>query len=108
MNELVPGFWETADRSLQWIGKGALRLTLGRSLTGDESTRAAATGGALVCALFGGVVGLSLSDRSQDIGAIGATVLGGSLGVCLGICFGAFVETVDRTIQDLLRFLSLK
>lgn len=108
MNGLATGFWDIADRSLQWIGRGAARLLLKRRSRGDESAKYAAIGGALVCAVFGGVVGFTLSDPSQDIGAIDGTILGGSLGLCLGIFFGSFVETVDRTIKDLLRSLNSK
>ena len=79
-----------------------------KAFSGDESATYAATGGALVCAVFGGVVGFTLSDPTQNIGAIGGTILGGSLGVCLGIIFGSFVVTVDSMIKDLLRSLNSK
>ena len=108
MNGLTLGFWDTADQSLQWIGRSAAWLLLRRHSTRDESALCAATGGALVCAVFGGVVGFTLSDSSRDLGAIGRTILGGLLGVCTGMFFGVFVETVDSTIKDLLRSVSSK
>lgn len=108
MNEFPPGFWDIADRSLQWIGRCATVLLAKRPSAGGESATYAVTGGALVCAVFGGLVGFTLSDPSQDIGAMGGTILGGSLGVCLGIIFGAFVVTVDTAIKDLLGSLNSK
>jgi hypothetical protein len=106
MIEFAPGLWDIADRSLQWIGRGATGLVLKRPSRGDESATYAVTGGALVCAVFGGVVGFTLSHASQDTDAIGGTMLGGSLGVCLGIIFGSFVVAVDSAIKDLLRSLN--
>ena len=106
MEALTPGFWGIADQSLQWIGRGAAWILLRRHSTRDESTLCAAAGGALICAVFGGVVGFALSDLSRDISVIGGTILGGLLGVCIGFIFGAFVEIIDGTIKDLLRSLN--
>lgn len=108
MNEFVPGLWDIADRSLQWIGRGATGVLRKRPSKGDESATYAVTGGALVCTVLGALVGFTLSNPLHDIGAIGGTILGGSLGVCLGIIFGAFVVTVDSIITDLLRSLNSK
>jgi len=99
------GFWDIADQSLQWIGRSAAWLLLRKHFTREESALCAATGGALVCAVFGGVVGFALSDLSRSIDAIGETILGGMLGVCLGSIFGVSVETVSNTIKELLRSL---
>ena len=95
MNGPSFGIWDLADQSLQWIGKSVSWLMLRRDSKIDEGSLCAATGGALVCGLFGGVVGFALSGSSPNIGAVGGIILGGLLGVCLGICFGVFVETVD-------------
>ena len=108
MNGLTCGCWAVADRSLQWIGRGAAWLLLRRHSREDERALCAAIGGALVCAIFGGVAGFALSDLSQEIGAIDGAILGSLLGVCLGILFGSFVETVDRTINDMLRSFNSK
>jgi uncharacterized YccA/Bax inhibitor family protein len=108
MNGLVPGFWDIADRGLQWVGSNAAWLVLRRRFTEEESAKYAATGGALVFALFGGTVGFILSDPTEANASINGTVFGASLGVCLGIFFGSFVETVDGTIKDLLRSLTPK
>ena len=108
MGELTFGFWSIADQSLQWIGRGAAWILLRRHSTRDESTLCAAVGGALICAVFGGVVGFALSDSSRDVSAIGGTILGALLGGCIGIIFGTFVEIVDSTIKDLLRSLNAK
>ena len=103
MNGFTCGFWAVADQSLQWIGRCAAWLLLKRPSTEGRSAVDAAIGGALVCAVFGGVAGFALSDLSRGIGAIDGAILGSSLGVCLGISFGAFVESVDSAIKDLLR-----
>jgi len=108
MNESTCGCWAIADRSLQWIGKGAAWLLLRRPSTEGERALYAAIGGALVCAVFGGVLGFALSGLSREISAIDGAILGSSLGVCLGILFGSFIETVDSTIKDLLRSYNSK
>jgi hypothetical protein len=108
MEELTLGFWGIADQSLQWIGRGAAWILLRRQSTRDECTLCAAAGGALICSVFGGVVGFALSDLSRDMSAIGGTILGSLLGVCVGFILGAFVEMIDSTINDLLRSLNSK
>jgi hypothetical protein len=102
------GFWDIADQSLQWFGRGAAWLLLRKHFTRDESTLCAATGGALVCAVLGGVVGFALSDFSRTIDVIGGAMLGGLLGVCLAIIFGVSVEVVSSTMKDLMRSLDSK
>ncbi len=108
MKWLTPGFWDNADRSLQWIGRGATRLLLRRRSTEDEGALYAATGAALIWAAFGGVVGFTLADPSRDIGAIDRAILGGLLGACVGIFFGSLVEAVDSTIKNLISSLNSK
>jgi len=108
MTGLTFGVWDIADQSLQWVGRSATWLLLRRHFTNDESALCAATGGALVCAVFGGGIGFVLSGLSRDMGVIDATILGGSLGVCLGFIFGASVEAVSSTIKSLLRSMDLK
>lgn len=108
MNGLSCGCWAIADQSLQWIGRGAAWLLLKRPSTEGRRAVDAAIGGALACAVFGGVVGFTLSDLSRGIGAVDGAILGSSLGVCLGISFGAFVESVDSAIKDLLRSFDSK
>ena len=108
MNGLTPGIWDIADQSLQWLGRGAICQLLRRQYTTDDCDLYAATGGALVCAAFGGVVGFVFSGPSRDLGAIDGTILGGLLGVCVGMLFGSFVESVDASIKDMLRYLNSK
>ena len=108
MNGLTRGFWDIIDQCLQWIGRGTARLLLRRHSTTGEGVLYAVIGGALVCAICGGVVGFALSDSSGDKGVIDGTILGGLLGVCVGIMFGSIVETVDSTIKDLLRSVNSK
>ena len=108
MEALTLGFWGIADQSLQWIVRGAAWILLRRHSTRDESTLCAAAGGALICTVFGGVVGFALSDSSRDVSAIGGTILWALLDGCIGSIFGALVEIVDSTIKDLLRSLNTK
>jgi hypothetical protein len=105
---LTLGFWDIADQSLQWFGRGAAWLLLRKHFTRDESALCAATGGAIVCAVFGGVVGFVLSNLSRTIDVIGGAILGGLLGGCLGIIFGVSVEAVSSTMKGLLRSLDSK
>jgi hypothetical protein len=108
MGELTFGFWSIADQGLQWIGRGAAWILLRSHPTRDESTLCAVAGGALICAMFGGVTGFSLSDLSRGVSVIGGTILGGLLGVCIGLIFGALVEVIDSEIKGLLRSLNSK
>jgi uncharacterized protein YcfJ len=108
MDGLTVGIWQIADQSLQWIGRSAAWVLLRRHPTRDESTLCAATGGALVCMVLGGVVGFALSDPSQNIDAMGGTTLGCLLGVCMGFVFGVCVETISSMLKDLLSTLSPK
>ena len=108
MGELTFGLWSIADQSLQWIGRGAAWILLRSHPTRDESTLCAAAGGALIFAVFGGVAGFSLSDLSRGMSVIGGTILGGLLGVCIGLIFGAFVEVIDSEIMGLLRSVNSK
>ena len=108
MNVLTHGFWDLADQSLQWIGKVATERLSRRRCTGNDGTLHASTGGALVCAVFGGAIGFALLAPSQEISEIGGMLLGGVLGVCLGILFGSIVEAVDSTIKDMLSSLNTK
>ena len=103
MKGLTRGCWDTIDQCLQWIGRSTTRLLLRRHLTTDENASYAAIGGALLCAVCGGVAGFALSDSSGGMGVIDGTILGGLLGVCIGIMFGSIVETIDSMIKDLLR-----
>jgi hypothetical protein len=105
---LTLGFWEIADQCLQWIGRSAAWLLLRKHFTRDESALCAATGGALICAVYGGVVGFALSDLSREMNAIGGAILGGLLGACLGITVGVSVEALSSTMRDLLRSLGSK
>jgi hypothetical protein len=106
MQALTP--WGTADQSLQWVGRTASWIFLRRHYSRDECTLCAGAGGALIFAVFGGVVGFALSDLSRDIGVIGGTILGGMLGGCIGFIFGAYVEIIDSAIKALLRSLNSK
>lgn len=108
MEALPLGSWSIADRSFQFIGRGAAWVLFRRHSPIEEGALCAAAGGALVFAVFGGAVGFALSDLSQGISVIGGTILGGLLGVCIGFTFGALVESIDSTIKDLLGSLNSK
>jgi len=102
------GFWDIADQCLEWIGRTAAWLLLRKHFTPDENALCAATGGAIVCAVFGGFVGFALSEFPRGLDAIGGTTLGGLLGICIGFTFGASVEVVSSMIKDLLSSLGSK
>ena len=102
------GFWDVVDQSFRWIGRRAARLATGAR--GSEEQNAAAhavIGGALVWALFGGIVGFALAEFSHST-AIGSIILGVLLGTCAGIFFGSFVEAVDEQINNVLTSLKSK
>ncbi len=103
MNRLTWGIWDVVNQSLQGLGKGTARLLFRSHPITDGTALYAAVGGAIVCAIFGGVAGFELSHPALELGVIAGTMLGGLLGVCMGIFFGSLVVTVDRLIKILLR-----
>ena len=104
---LAAGFWGIADHTLEWVGKGVIRvLTGGRSLREDAAY--AIIGAALLSGAFGAVLGFSLSSTSENVSTGFGTILGSLLGICLGILFGSFVEIIDWSIEDLIRSLNSK
>ena len=105
MSIITLGLWGTIDQSLQWIGKGAARLLTRRSCSVEEN---AIIGGAMVCAVFGGVTGFVLSDISRSTVVSGGVLIGGLLGACSGVLFGSVVVTVDDTIKHVLASLKSK
>ena len=100
--------WKCMDQVLQRIGKSAAWPLTRRRSAEEESTVYAATGGALLCLMLGGIAGFALSVSSRNIDPIDGAVLGVLLGMFIGIMFGACVETVDRMISDLLKSLDSK
>lgn len=102
MSKLTFGFWEIIDRSLRWIGKSA---TWFLRKPGQEAENVAyvTIGAALVCAVYGGVVGFALSDFSRRITTIDGATIGVLIGACIGVFFGSFVDIVVGKIHDLLR-----
>ncbi len=97
--------WDSVDQALQWIGRGACWLLRLRHSTKEGGAADAMIGGAIVYAVLGGVIGFALTGSSRHIGAMDGTIFGAFLGACLGIMFGAFVESVDHTIKDVLKSL---
>jgi hypothetical protein len=108
MKGLTFGVWGLADQSLQWIGRSAAWFLFRRHFPNDEGALSAATGGSLVCTVLGGAAGFALAEISRNVGTIDGTMLGAALGVCVGFIFGASVDTVSSTINDLVRSLGLK
>jgi hypothetical protein len=102
------GFWDVVDLALRQIGKGSVWLLMRKPGKGVPGPAYALIGGALVCTLFGGVVGFALSDFSRNMPMVEGAILGGLLGACMGIFLGSFVEAVDDTINDVLRSVSSK
>ncbi|HEY1579496.1 MAG TPA: hypothetical protein VGF82_20705 [Terracidiphilus sp.] len=105
MNAFSLGYWGTVDESLQWIGRGAARLLTRRIRTPEENVL---IGGALLCAVFGAVVGFAFSEISQSVTTTGGIIIGVLLGVCSGIFLGSFVEAIDGTIKNVLASLKSK
>jgi len=102
---LTLGFWGIVDQSFQWIGRGASRILTTRSGSAEEN---AVFGGALISAVFGGVIGFALSDFWRSMAVTGGALVGVLLGACIGVFFGSFAETVDETINSYLASLRSK
>lgn len=107
MKGLTFGFWDIVDQALRWIGR-CTTWFVKRADKGEEVSADALVGGALVCAVFGGLVGFALSDPRQNLGTAEGVIIGCLLGVCMGVFLGSFVETVDITIKNLLSSLKSK
>lgn len=107
MSSLRLGFWGIADETLQRVGRGAAWLVARRGGKVGERAAYAIIGGALLCAVFGGVTGFVISDVSLRFATEGA-IIGGLLGACMGVLFGSFVETVDDNIRQVLGSLKPK
>lgn len=102
------GFWGTADQALQWAGKVSAWFLTGKLSPGEESATYSMIGGAVLGAVFGAVAGFALSYHSPRIDIIELAIIGGLLGICTGFPFGAFVDSVDDTIKNVLRSLNSK
>ena len=109
MNGWRVGFWDVVDQCLRGIGKGAAWVLTAGHL-GDDVNAAgyALIGGAVLCALFGAIVGYVLSHFAHGMYIAGVTAIGGLLGACAGVFFGSFVEAVDQEINQVLASLKSK
>ena len=107
MSAFTYGFWGTVDHSLQSIGRGATWL-LARNSRSAEDVAYAALGGSLLCAIFGGIIGLGMMALSHGSALVEGLLIGLMLGACVGVFFGSFVETVDEYIRNVLSSLKLK
>lgn len=105
MSVITLGFWGSVDESLQWIGKGTVRLLTRKSASAEEN---AVIGGAFVCAVFGAVTGFALSDIPPRMAVTAGAIIGGLLGACSGVVFGSCVVTIDDTIKHTLASLKSK
>jgi hypothetical protein len=105
MSVSARGFWGTTCWALDWIGRGAA-LICPAKISSTEEEPYAMTGGAIVGAIFGVALGFILSDESHVMSNLAAATLGGLIGVCTGIAFGATVQIVDDFINAWLNSLN--
>lgn len=101
MKVLACGFWGTTHWALDLIGRSMARVLPGKTSIREDEVYSM-MGGAAVSGIFGSAFGLLLAYQSHDVNAIGAATLGFLLGVCTGVTFGAIVQVVDESINDLL------
>jgi hypothetical protein len=101
MKAKADGFWGAAHWILDVIGRGAAWfLPTKRAVSEDEVY--AMTGGAVVGVLFGGILGLVLSDESHAINVVTGATIGGLVGAWTGMISGAIVQTVDEAVHEWL------
>jgi hypothetical protein len=100
------GVWNVAGRVLRSIGRRTVWL-IRRKIESEESCRVyAMVGGAVTCALFGTLAAVALASPARSTAfSVEAGLMGGLLGACVGIPFGAFVGIVDRLIRNFLASL---
>jgi urea transporter len=101
------GFWSTADKFLQRIGRGVVWLVARNSRRADDVAYAV-LGGSLLCAMFGGILGFALSNLSRGMAGFNGALIGVMIGACVGVFFGSFVEAVDEYIRNVLRSIRLR
>lgn len=107
MKALACGFWGTSHWVLDVIGRGALWCIPSHASSRDDEAYSM-TGGAIVGALFGTVLGFALSAQSHGLSPVTGTIIGGLLGISTGICCGAIVQSVDEYICSVLNSLNTR
>lgn len=105
MKPLADGVWGTSHWLLDFIGRCAFRCLPAKACPSDDEAYTM-TGGAIVCALFGALLGFALSAQSHDLSVVAGTVIGSLVGVSTGVGCGAIVQSVDNYIHALLNSLN--
>lgn len=107
MKKLGVGVWGTAHWGLDLIGRAAAWL-IPTKTSSREDDAYSITGGAIVGAIFGALLGFAWSDESQAMTTHVGVAIVSLLGLCIGVMFGAVVQTVDDAIDDWLNSLNSK
>jgi len=107
MKRLVIGVWSTAHWSLDQIGRAATGHFPTKTLSSQDEAYSI-TGGAIVGAIFGTLLGFAWSDEPQAMTNLARAAIGGLLGLCIGVMFGAVIQTVDDAIDQWLNSLNSK
>ena len=108
MGELPFGIWKVLDASLQLVGRGAAWVVMRKAEHANECVAYAMIGGAVLGAVACGAAGFLFSDHSGAVAAGEGATVGCLLGACIGLVFGACVDTVEYTIEEVLRSLDPK
>jgi hypothetical protein len=107
MKRLAIGVWSTAHWSLDRIGRAATGHFPTKTLSSEDEA-CSITGGAIVGAIFGVLLGFALSDELQATTTLARAAIGGLLGLCVGVMLGAVIQTVDDAIDEWLNSLNSK
>jgi hypothetical protein len=107
MKKRLVGFWGTAHWSLDLVGRSASWFFPTKSLS-SENDAYSVIGGAVVGAIFGGSLGFAWSEEGRAMTNLAGAAIGGLLGICTGVMFGAIVQTIDDAIDDWLNSLNSK
>lgn len=107
MKRLAIGVWCTAHWSLDLIGRAAAWRCPTKTSSSEEEAYSI-TGGAIVGAIFGALLGFAWSDNPQAMTNLARAAIGGLLGLCIGVMFGAVIQTVDDAIDQWLNSLNSK
>jgi hypothetical protein len=105
MKRLAIGIWGTAHWSLDQIGRAAAWRFPAKTLSSEDEAYSI-TGGAIVGAIFGVLLGFVWSDEPQAMTILARATIGGLLGLCIGVMMGAVIQTVDDAIDDWLNSLN--
>ena len=98
MKRLAIGVWSTAHWSLDQIGRAVTGHFPTKTLSSEDEAYSI-TGGAIVGAIFGVLLGFAWSDEPHAMTTLARAAIGGLLGLCIGVMFGAVMTLPSECVS---------